>query len=77
MTFNVHTPDQATVTLDVFTLTFRKIYGQNFPIDGSLNLYWDLKDMTGAQAADGLYYVRIQVSGAKSSTKILKVLVLR
>lgn len=77
MTFNVQTPDQSTVTLDVFTLAFRKIYNQTTPIDGSLNLYWNLKDMTGAQAADGLYYVRVHVSGAKSSTKIFKVLVLR
>jgi hypothetical protein len=77
MTFNVQAPDQATVTLEVFTLAFRKIYSQTAPFDGSLNLYWNLKDMTGAQAADGLYYVRVHVVGSKSATKILKVLVLR
>ena len=77
MTFTVQTPDQSTVTLEVFTLAFRKIYGQSSQIDGLLNLYWDLKDMKENQAADGLYYVRVHVTGSQSSTKIFKVLVLR
>jgi hypothetical protein len=77
MTFNVQIPEQATVTLEVFTLAFRKIYSQTTQFDGVLNLYWNLKDMAGAQAADGLYYVRVHVVGSKSATKILKVLILR
>ena len=77
MTFNVQTPDQSTVTLEVFTLAFRKIYSQTAQVDGFYSLQWGLKDMKGNQAADGLYYVRVQASGAKSSTKIFKVLVLR
>jgi flagellar hook assembly protein FlgD len=77
MTFNVQTPDQSTVTLDVFTLAFRKIYGQTIQADGPLTFQWDLKDDKGSQAADGLYYVRVHVAGNQSATKILKVLILR
>jgi endo-1,4-beta-D-glucanase Y len=77
ITFNVQVPDQSTVTLDVFTLAFRKIYDETKPIYGSQNLYWNLKDRTGIQVADGLYYVRVHVAGSKSSMKILKVLILR
>jgi len=77
MTFNVQTPDQSTVTLEVFTLAFRKIESQTAQVDGFYNFQWDLKDMKKVQAADGLYYVRVHVAGAKSSIKIFKVLVLR
>jgi flagellar hook assembly protein FlgD len=77
MTFNIQTPDQSTVTLEVFTLAFRKIYSQTAQVDGFYSFQWDLKDMKEVQAADGLYYVRIHANGSKSSTKIFKVLVLR
>ncbi len=77
MTFNVETPDQSTVTLEVFTLAFRKIYSQSAPVDGLYSFQWNLKNTKGNQAADGLYYVRIHATGSKSSTKIFKVLVLR
>jgi len=77
ITFNVQVPDPSTVTLDVFTLGFRKIYGETVLVSGSQNLQWDLKDLLGVQVANGVYYVRIHVSGNPSLTKILKVLILR
>jgi hypothetical protein len=77
ITFNVQVPGQSTVTLDVFTLAFRKIYSQTIQADGLLTLQWDLKDVSGAPVANGLYYVRIHVAGSQSATKILKVLILR
>jgi len=77
ITFNIQTPDQATVMLEVFTLAFRRIYDETIPVYGSQNLYWDLKDRTGTQVADGLYYVRVHVGSTPASTKIFKVLILR
>jgi hypothetical protein len=77
ITINVQVPGPSTVTLDVFTLAFRKIYSQATQVTGSENLQWDLKDVSGVQVANGLYYVRIRVSGSQSTTKILKVLILR
>jgi hypothetical protein len=77
ITFNVQAPGEATVTMDVFTLAFRKIYSQTVQIDGSQNFQWDLKDFSGTPVANGVYYVRIHVSGNPSVTKILKVLILR
>jgi hypothetical protein len=75
--FNVQVPAQSKVTVDVFTTAFRKIRSQSFVIYGSKDLLWDLKDRVGVPVADGIYYVRIQVTGIQSTSKILKVLVLR
>jgi hypothetical protein len=65
------------VSLDVFTLAFRKIYSQTEPINGSQTLQWDLRDVSGTPVSNGLYYVRIHVNGGQSATKIIKVLILR
>jgi hypothetical protein len=77
ITFNVQVPDEATVTLDVFTLGFRKIYSETTHAFGPVTLQWNLRDLSGSQAANGLYYIRINVSGGQSTTKIFKVLILR
>jgi hypothetical protein len=77
MNFNVSVPGESTVTMDVFTLAFRKIASQTQEIYGDQTFQWNLKDVAGVQVADGLYYVRIHVSGTQSATKILKVLILR
>jgi hypothetical protein len=63
--------------MDVFTLAFRKISSQTAQDFGTQTLQWDLKDISGIQVANGLYYVRIQITGINSTTKILKVLILR
>jgi len=63
--------------MDVFTLAFRKISSQTIQAYGAATLQWDLKDISGVQVANGLYYVRIQVTGTESTTRILKVLILR
>jgi hypothetical protein len=75
--FNIEVPEQSTVTVDVFTLAFRKIAGQTTQISGSQTLQWNLRNATRIQVANGLYYIRIHVEGIQSVTKILKVLILR
>lgn len=77
ISFNVSVPGVSTVTMDVFTVTFRKITSQTWQIDGDQTLQWDLKDISETLAANGLYYIRIRVTGVQSSAKILKVLILR
>jgi hypothetical protein len=77
MTFTVSVPVETSVTMDVFTLAFRKIADQTKEIYGSQTFQWDLKDASGTPAANGLYYVRIHAAGNPSETKIFKVLVLR
>jgi hypothetical protein len=77
ISFNVSVPAQSKVAVDVFTSAFRKIKSQTSTISGSQPLYWDLKDRMGVKVADGIYYVRIQVTGIQSTSKILKVLILR
>jgi len=46
-------------------------------VSGSYTINWNLKDSSGAQVANGLYYIRVQVAGIEPLTKILKVMVLR
>lgn len=75
--FNIQVPGESTVTMDVFTLAFRKISSQTTQAYGVETLQWELKDISGVQVANGLYYVRIQVTGTESTTRILKVLILR
>lgn len=75
--FNIQVPGESTVTMDVFTLAFRKISSQTTQAYGAETLQWDLKDISGIQVANGLYYVRFQVTGTESTTRILKVLILR
>ncbi len=77
ISFDVQVPGPSTVTVDVFTLAFRKINSQTKQITGLQAFQWDLKDVSGVQVSNGLYYVRIHIDGARSSTKILKVLILR
>ena len=74
----VTAPTGSTATWTVYTLGFRKIYGQSQPIPGNYGiLSWDLLDNWGVPVANGLYYIRVQVAGQDSGKKIVKVLVLR
>jgi O-glycosyl hydrolase len=77
ITFNIQVPGQSTVTLDVFTLAFRKIFSETTQTYGLQTLLWNLKDTSGTLVSNGVYYVRIHVAGGQSATKILKVLILR
>jgi hypothetical protein len=77
ISFNIQAPNLSTVTMDVFTLAFRKISSKTTQVYGFQNFQWDLKDASENQAANGLYYVHIHVTGSPSTTKILKVLILK
>jgi hypothetical protein len=77
VTFQVQSPSPSRVVLEVFTLAFRKIATQNMQINGNQTIQWNLKDNKGVRVADGMYYVRIQITGSKSTTKVIKILVLK
>jgi beta-glucanase (GH16 family) len=77
ISFPVQVQGQSEVTLDVFTLAFRKISSQVTEVNGNQTLQWDLKDISGIPAANGVYYARISVRGSQSVTKILKIMILR
>jgi hypothetical protein len=76
--FQITVPFNSTVKYTVYTLAFRKVaWSQPTPASNSVTLTWNLEDNYGTRVSDGLYYVRIDVSGPQNSTKIFKVLVLR
>jgi hypothetical protein len=78
---DVTVPGTSTIEMDVFTTAFRKISSNTTMVYGgagtTTTLQWDLKDKMGNPIADGLYYVRVHVTGVQQSVKIFKVLVLR
>ena len=60
-------PTGSTATWTVYTLGFRKIYGQSQPIPGNDGtLSWNLLDNWGVPVSNGLYYIRVQVVGQDS-----------
>jgi hypothetical protein len=73
----VEVPESSSVTLEVFTVAFRKVASLTVQAYGPKTLLWDLKDISGVQVANGVYYAQISVRGSQSATKILKVMVLR
>jgi hypothetical protein len=73
----VQSPGFSSATMDVFTLAFRKIDSQIIGFNNYQILQWNLKDVAGDFVGNGLYYIRVRVTGSQSSTKILKVLILR
>ena len=73
----IQAPTGSTTHWTVYTTAFRKIYDQTQSIpENNLILSWNLKDTWGGPVANGVYYVRVQVMGLTSATKILKVLVI-
>lgn len=70
-------PGTAPVECSIFTTAFRKIRQIDLPVTGNGALSWDLADNYGIQVANGIYYIRFQVTvEGKATTKILKVIVL-
>ena len=66
------------VSMDVFTTAFRKVVGfSNQYAEGKWTLTWDLKDKFGNAVSNGLYYLRIQVTGPQPVKRIFKVLVVQ
>jgi hypothetical protein len=80
---NVTTAGGASIEMEVFTTAFRKISEHSFqaanngPAGVITAVQWDLRDRMGLQVSDGLYYVRLRVTGRLDAVKIFKVLVLR
>jgi hypothetical protein len=77
VTIVISAPGSSTVTADIFSLAFRKIKTNSTYVSGPTFLTWDLTDRDGVLVANGLYYLRIQVTGPQPSTKIFKILVNR
>jgi hypothetical protein len=64
------------VSMDIFTLSMRKISDQTFHSEGpgTVTLTLVLKDATGASLANGLYYVVVRT---QNQTLTLKLMILR
>lgn len=66
------------VKWDIFTTAFRRIAGQSSNSLPGNTLIWNLKDPEGQEAANGIYYWRVELKDAGGShTRLVKILVLR
>jgi len=62
----------ANITVQVFTLAFRKVLSQNYPqVAPGTVLSFPLKDSWGNNLADGLYYVAITTPQNRWMVKLL------
>jgi len=77
VSFCVDLPQPSLVQLGIFTTAFRKIYDRHLTLLGQNILDWDLRDQWGAPVANGLYYLRIQVTGPQPAVRVFKILVIR
>jgi hypothetical protein len=78
VSIQMQVPLGSTVEWSVFTTSFRKILDVSNPVSGNnTNIVWDLNDDWGEPVANGLYYIRIVISGSEKTSKIIKFIVLR
>ncbi len=71
-------PTGSTAHWSVYTVGFRKIYDRVQALPGdTAALSWNLSDNWGNPAANGLYYIRVEVTGLTHASAVLKLLVLR
>ena len=78
ISINVTAPGDSSMDFAVFTTSFRKIWDDSIPVpQGPSVIHWNLRDKEGIPVSDGLYYIRLQVIGLHTTTKIFKVLVLQ
>jgi hypothetical protein len=78
VTLQVRVPNGSKVEWSVFTTSFRKILDVSNPVPGNnAVLVWNLADGWGKPVGNGLYYLRVEVTGPVKASKILKVLVTR
>jgi hypothetical protein len=61
----------------VYTVAFRKIYEETRRVTSNGTVVWNLTDRWGKPVANGLYYIRVEISGSQPGKNILKLIVLR
>jgi len=78
LNMDVICPPNTPVSWDIFTLAFRKIDGGSQMASGDTTMTWNLRDKSGYQVSNGLYYLRFNArSLGVPVTKIYKVLIAR
>ncbi len=74
---DVQAPSGSRIEWTVFTIGFRKVLEQSVTLQGQkAALVWTQEDSYGKPVANGLYYLRVQVTGPVQSNQIWKLLVL-
>ena len=73
---DVQGPGLAQIKFDVFTASFRKIRSMVYQASDTNHLKWDLEDMEGRTASNGIYFLRVEVDGLNGKTVFIKKLLI-
>jgi hypothetical protein len=78
VTIQLNLSGSTKVKWDIFTTAFRRVAGQSANALPGNYLVWDLRDQEGQEAANGIYYWRVELKDAGGTrVRLAKVLVLR
>lgn len=74
VTFRAQSPAGSDVTLDVFDVTGRRIYGWkgSSPRAGERTIEWNLRDFNGADLQSGIYFVRMRAAGQTAVRRFVR-----
>ena len=75
--FKVKTSSLSLVKWSIFTASFRKVVDGSVSINGTGMIQWNLQDKANTPVGNGIYYARIEVTGAYAYSRIWKIIVLR
>jgi hypothetical protein len=70
-------PATSMIRCEIYTLAFRKVGEKSFPAPAPSSLSLDLVDTYGQPLANGLYYLKVTVTGPSPAVETFKVLVIR
>jgi hypothetical protein len=73
--FCIEVPGDSEVKVTVYTIAFRKVFERTLHVAKSTDFTWDMRDQWGSPVANGLYYVRVQITGPVPTTKMMKLLI--
>ena len=71
VTFRLHAPDGADVTLEVFDVCGRMVKGWRGHGSGRSEVSWDMRDASGGTVASGVYLVRLRADGAQTVRRLV------
>jgi hypothetical protein len=82
LNIDVQTLGNSSIEMEVFTVAFRRVCDHVTQVSSgntgtSTTLQWDLHDNMNLPVSNGLYYIRIRVTGTQPTDKVMKVLILR
>ena len=74
ITFRLQAPANSELTLDVYDVTGRRLYGWKGPSSraGERSIEWNLQDFNGTDLQSGIYFVRMHAAGQTAVRRFVR-----